>query len=45
MTANDAVFAPLYDQQTITAAASYVKGLTQHIAYAPTFDTVYIAEH
>jgi peptide/nickel transport system substrate-binding protein len=43
--ANDAVFAPLYDQQTITAAASYVKGLSQHIAYAPSFETVYIAEH
>jgi peptide/nickel transport system substrate-binding protein len=36
---------PLYDQQTITAAKSYVSGLSQHIAYAPTLDTVKILEH
>lgn len=36
---------PLYDQQTITAAKSYVAGLSQHIAYAPTLDTVNILEH
>jgi peptide/nickel transport system substrate-binding protein len=36
---------PLYDQQTITAAKSYVSGLTQHIAYAPSLDTVQILEH
>jgi peptide/nickel transport system substrate-binding protein len=36
---------PLYDQQTITAAKRSVSGLSQHIAYAPTLDTVNILEH
>jgi peptide/nickel transport system substrate-binding protein len=35
----------LYDQVTITAAHAYVKGLSQRIAYAPTFDTVYLVQH
>lgn len=34
--------APLFDQRTIIAAYPYVKGLTQRIAYAPSFETVYI---
>ncbi len=42
---NEVVIVPLYDQQTITAAKSYVSGLSQHIAYAPTLDTVKILEH
>jgi ABC-type transport system substrate-binding protein len=37
--------APLWHQQTITAARSYVHGLARHIAYVPTFDTVYLTEH
>jgi hypothetical protein len=37
--------AGLYDQVTITAAQSYVKGLSQRIAYAPTFDTVQLLKH
>ncbi|MGH2548701.1 MAG: ABC transporter substrate-binding protein, partial [Thermomicrobiales bacterium] len=41
----EAAVIPLYDQQTITAAKSYVSGLSQHIAYAPTLDTVKILEH
>lgn len=41
----EVAIAPLWDQQTITAANSYVHGLAQHIAYAPTFDTVYLTEH
>jgi peptide/nickel transport system substrate-binding protein len=45
ITAAEIPVAPLWDQQTITAANSYVKGLSQHIAYAPTFDTVYLVEH
>jgi peptide/nickel transport system substrate-binding protein len=43
--AGEAPIAPLWDQQTITAAHSYVQGLSQRIAYAPTFDTVTILEH
>jgi peptide/nickel transport system substrate-binding protein len=34
--------APLFDQRTIIAAYPYVKGLTQRIAYAPSFESVYI---
>jgi ABC-type transport system substrate-binding protein len=34
--------APLYDQRTIIAARPWVKGLTQRIAYAPSFETVYL---
>jgi peptide/nickel transport system substrate-binding protein len=45
ITAAEIPVAPLWDQQTITAANSYVRGLSQHIAYAPTFDTIYIVEH
>ena len=37
--------APLFDQETITAYRPYVKGLTQHIAYAPSLETIYILEH
>lgn len=36
--------APLFDQRTIIAAHPYVKGLTQRIAYAPSFETVYLEE-
>jgi peptide/nickel transport system substrate-binding protein len=36
--------APLFDQETIIAHRPFVRGLTQHIAYAPTFETVYIVE-
>jgi peptide/nickel transport system substrate-binding protein len=35
---------PMYDQVTITAAQAKVKGLSQRIAYAPTFDTVYLTK-
>ncbi|MBX3001965.1 MAG: hypothetical protein KF893_25800 [Caldilineaceae bacterium] len=34
--------APLFDQRTIIAARPWVKGLTQRIAYAPSFETVYL---
>ena len=34
----------LYDQVTITAAHEYVKKLSQRVAYAPTFDTVYLVK-
>ena len=34
----------LYDQVTITAAKANVKGLSQRIAYAPTFDTMYLVK-
>lgn len=37
--------APLFDQETIIAYRPYVKGLTQHIAYAPSLETIYILEH
>ncbi len=37
--------APLFDQQSIIAYRPYVKGLTQHIAYAPSLETIYILEH
>lgn len=40
----EAAIAPLFDQETIIAYRPYVKGLTQRIAYAPTFDTVYLVE-
>jgi peptide/nickel transport system substrate-binding protein len=43
--AQEVPLAPLWDQQTITAARSYVQGLSQHIAYAPTFDTIYLLKH
>jgi peptide/nickel transport system substrate-binding protein len=43
--AGEAPIAPLWDQQTITAAHNYVQGLSQRIAYAPTFETVTILEH
>ena len=35
---------PMYDQVTITAAKANIKGLSQRIAYAPTFDTMYVAK-
>ena len=37
--------APLFDQRTIIAARPWVKGLTQRIAYAPSFETVYLEQH
>lgn len=37
--------APLFDQRTIIAARPWVKGLTQRIAYAPSFETVYLEKH
>lgn len=37
--------APLFDQETIIASRPYVQGLTQHIAYAPSFETIYILKH
>jgi len=40
----EAAIAPLYDQETIIAYRPFVKGLTQRIAYAPTFETVYLVE-
>ncbi len=42
--AAEAPFAPLFDQQTVIAARPYVKGLSQRIAYAPTFETVYLVK-
>jgi peptide/nickel transport system substrate-binding protein len=36
---------PLFDQQTIIAARPWVKGLSQRIAYAPTFETIYLIKH
>lgn len=43
--AQELPIAPLYDQPTIIAYRPYVKGLSQRVAYAPTFETVYIEEH
>lgn len=40
----EAAIAPLFDQETIIAYRPFVKGLTQRIAYAPTFETVYLIE-
>jgi peptide/nickel transport system substrate-binding protein len=40
----EAAVAPLFDQETIIAYRPFVKGLTQRIAYAPTFETVYLVE-
>jgi peptide/nickel transport system substrate-binding protein len=40
----EAAIAPLFDQETIIAYRPFVKGLTQRIAYAPTFETVYLVE-
>jgi peptide/nickel transport system substrate-binding protein len=42
--AQELPIAPLYDQPTIIAYRPYVKGLSQRVAYAPTFETVYIEE-
>ncbi len=36
---------PLFDQQTIIAARPWVKGLTQRIAYAPSFEAIYLVKH
>jgi peptide/nickel transport system substrate-binding protein len=36
--------APLFNQQTITAAGPTIRGLDQRVAYAPTFETVYIID-
>jgi peptide/nickel transport system substrate-binding protein len=41
----DVPIAPLFDQETIIASRPYVQGLTQHIAYAPSFETIYIIKH
>jgi len=41
----EVAIAPLFDQETIIASRPYVKGLIQHIAYAPSLETVYILEH
>lgn len=43
--AQELPIAPLYDQPTIIAFRPYVQGLSQHIAYAPTFTEVYLLEH
>ncbi len=40
----EAAVAPLFDQETIIAYRPFVRGLTQRIAYAPTFETVYLVE-
>lgn len=37
--------APLFDQRTIIAAFPWVNPLTQRIAYAPSFETVYLEKH
>lgn len=43
--ANDEVpVAPLFNQQTITAANPQVRGLDQRVAYAPTFETIYLID-
>ena len=42
--AQEIPLSPLYDQVTITAAHAHVKGLSQRIAYAPTFDTMYLVK-
>lgn len=41
----DVPIAPLFDQETIIASRPYVQGLAQHIAYAPSFETIYILKH
>lgn len=41
---NDFPLSPLFDQQTVIAARPYVRGLSQRIAYAPTFETVYLVK-
>ncbi len=40
--AEEVPISPLFDQQTVIAARPYVRGLSQRIAYAPTFETVYL---
>ena len=42
--ANEFPLSPLFDQQTVIAARPFVKGLSQRIAYAPTFETVYLVK-
>lgn len=42
--AQEIPLAPLFDQQTVIAARPYVRGLSQRIAYAPTFETVYLVK-
>jgi peptide/nickel transport system substrate-binding protein len=42
---NEAAIAPLFDQETIIAYRPWIRGLTQHIAYSPSFDTVYLVSH
>jgi peptide/nickel transport system substrate-binding protein len=42
--AREIPIAPLFDQQTVIAARPYVRGLSQRIAYAPTFETVYLVK-
>ncbi len=44
LAAAEAPLAPLFDQQTVIAARPYVRGLSQRIAYAPTFETVYLVK-
>jgi ABC-type transport system substrate-binding protein len=41
----EVAIAPLFDQQTIIAYRPWVRGLSQHIAYAPTLETVYLVDH
>lgn len=41
----EAATVPLFDQQTIIASKPWVRGLTQHIAYAPTLETIYLVAH
>jgi peptide/nickel transport system substrate-binding protein len=41
----EAATIPLFDQQTIIAYRPWVKGLSQHIAYAPTLETIYLLQH
>lgn len=42
--AQEVPLSPLFDQQTVIAARPYVRGLSQRIAYAPTFETVYLVK-
>ena len=42
---DEAALIPLFDQQTIIAYRPWVRGLTQRIAYAPSFETVYLVSH
>lgn len=40
----EAAIAPLFDQQTIIAHRTWVRGLDQRIAYEPTLELVYLVE-